>query len=595
MKTAVHPPCTVDATPVHDAGNSISATEPGPWLRATNEQRVRAALRLRVVDRFDELVAAGLSRMQSTAQACRESGVSSGNLSRWRKRVRGLAGPERVAALLDAPGRGRKPDTWKGPGADELWTQWCTDYLRAEAPDATDVYERIVERAGKDGWEIPTLIAFRRRTEREVPMAERVRARQGAIAAMDLAPHQTRTVADLAPLDIVNGDGKIHDVVVVFPSGREGRPVTWVWQDVYSRRILAWATGETESSALIRRSLHEVITRHGVPGRVVLDNTRAASAKDLTGGQGARKRNRAAIPADELPGIFQLLGIGYSNTSVDTDAAGRGVGRGRAKPVERAFRDLMGWTDKHPRLAGAYTGSSPQDRPETHRQKAADWQTFLEVLADGVRKHNARIGRRTEAAAGRSFDQAWAEGIAGATVRRITEKQARVVLLSPEPVRVARDGTVTLRAGAVPHRPANRYHHADLLERAGEQLVARYDPDRLHDPIHLYDDRGRWICEAECLMPVGWRDTASAREYNRLRRQTERHARRSVESRRDMDALLERSVGEEEATEDHSTEWVRPAAVRMVNGPELPAAPGAPRSTNKLLAALRRVQQEEDV
>ena len=565
--------------------------DPGPWLQATDHQRARAAKRLRAVERFDELVLAGLARRRAEFVASREANVSRSALAGWRKRARGQVGPGRLAALLDAPGRGRKRRQWKELGADELWTLWCTDYLRPEAPDATAVYRRLAALAEAEGWELPPLSAFRSRTAREVSRPELVRSRVGAIAAMDLAPHQTRTVSDLAPLQIINGDGKLHDVVVAFPSRRLGRPVTWYWQDVYSRRILAWASGETESSALIRRSLHDVITRYGVPDRVVLDNTRAASARDLTGRHGARKRNRTPRPEDELPGILHLLGIDYATTTVDTDAAGRGAGRGRAKPVERAFGDLVRVIDTHPLLAGACTGRSPLNRPETHRERSADWETFLDVVATCVREHNARPGRRTEAAAGRSFDETWTEGLAGTVVRRITAKQARIVLLSPARVRVARDGTVTLRAGSVPHRPANRYYHPDLLERAGQALVARFDPDRLHDPVQIFDEQGRWLVEAECLLPVGWRDIASAREYQRLRRQMERNARAALARRRDMDALLKRSIGE---TEDGSIERRRPAAVRMVNGPEMPELPDAApvERRNHLLEALRRVHRE---
>ena len=193
-----------------------------------------------------------------------------------------------------------------------------------------------------------------------------------------MAPHQTRTVEGLAPLDIVNGDGRRHDVIVEFPSGRQGRPVVWIWQDVRTRRVLAWRAGETESADLVRTSLHELIVAHGVPGRVVVDSTRAASAKWATGGQANRKRWRSS--GEELPGLLALLEIGYSATTVDTDAAGRGKGRGRAKPVERAFLDLSRQIDTHPALAGAATGRSPVDRPETHRTRAAPWAEFLGVL-----------------------------------------------------------------------------------------------------------------------------------------------------------------------------------------------------------------------
>ena len=329
-----------------------------------------------------------------------------------------------------------------------------------------------------------------------------------------------------------------------------------------------------------------------MPHRVILDNTRAASARDVTGGQATRKRWRAVSPEDELPGVLTLLGIRYQTTTVDRDAAGRGVGRGRAKPIERAFRDVAGTIDRHPRLAGAYTGRSTQDRPETHRQRPAAWETFLEVVADSVARHNARPGRRSEAAASQSLDAAWEEGLRQTVVRRITAAQARVLLLSAERVRVDRSGCVTLRAGAVPHRPANRYHHPGLVDRAGQQLVARFDPGRLHDPVQVYDDAGRWVCEAACLAPVGFLDVSAARSYERARKSGERHARKSVESRRDMDRLLE---AQDELTTPEPPA-AKPAAVQMVNGPHLPEAPGPrrPSRDTSLGSALRALQRERE-
>lgn len=573
--------CTEIAPPGH---------QPGPWFQATDKQRDRATARLRVVERAEALVLGGVPRMRADALAAEEAGVSASTLARWRKLVRGAAQP--AAALLDQPGRGRRGRDWESPELAELWRLWCSDYLRPERPDASACWRRLAAVAAARGWQPPPNIkAFLRRTASEVSRRERVRARHGAVAVMDTVPCQTRTVEGMRPMDALNGDGKKHDIVVHLPSGRVGRPVVWYWQDVYSRRVLGYAAGETESQDLLRRSLHDVVTRHGVPVRVILDNTWAASARSITGGQHGRKRWRSVTPDDELPGLLTLLGIRYSTTSVDRDAAGRGVGRGRAKPVERGFGDLARTIDTHPLLAGAYTGRSVLDRPETHRQEPAAWETFLAVVEDSVREHNARPGRRTEAAAGGSFDDAWRDSLTRTVVRQISGAQARVLLLSAEAVRVDRAGCVTLRAGSVPHRPANRYHHPDLVERAGQELVARYDPERLHDPIQIYDRAGRWLVEAACLLPVGFLDAAGARDYSRARRQAEKHARRAVAARRDMDALAAAQSG----LSASDPPVARPAAVRLVNGPGLPADPRFERQPRKaLMSALRELRRARE-
>ena len=519
-----------------------AAPAPTVWERTTDADRERAGQRLRAVERSDALAAAGRKRAEADAEAGRELGFSASAVSLWRRRARGLGPQSRLEALLHAPGRGRAPGKWDDVGAEQLWRGWCTDYLREEAPPAAKVHRRLARIAAANGWALPTVKAFLRRTAREVPRAEVVRGRAGAVAAMNLVPYRDRTVEGLAPLDILNGDGKRHDVEVVFPSGRQGRPVVWYWQDVYSRDILSYAAGETESAELVRVSLHEVIVKHGVPGRVVLDNTRAASAKTIAGGKRNRKRHRRKLSRwdrnDELPGLLNLVDIGYSSTAVDKDAAGRGVGRGRSKPIERSFADLCLAIDTHPKLAGAYTGRSPVDRPETHRMKPAAWETFLALVAECVAEHNARPGRRTEAAAGRSLDAAWNEGLARAVVRRITPAQARVLLLAAEPIKAEDDGSFHINCGRVAHRPPNRYHHPALVERAGASLIARFDPAHLHGGCQVYDRAGRWLCEAPCLHPVGFDDATHPRGFERARRHMARSAEKGLAARRDMDAYL---------------------------------------------------------
>ncbi|MYE58360.1 MAG: hypothetical protein F4X35_02070, partial [Alphaproteobacteria bacterium] len=495
----------------------------------------------------------------------------------WRRRSRHLPPGPRLAAPPHAPRAGGPRTAGAGPAERVLWDLWCADWLREEAPDATAVHRRIAAIAEARRWPLPSLDAFRRRTARELSHAEVVRARKGAIAAMDLHPHQTRTVAGIRPLEIVNGDGRSHDLQVRLPSGKVGRPVVWMWQDVRTRRILSWRAGEAETADLVRTSLHELITAHGVPERLVVDQTLAASTKWMTGGMAHRKRWRST--AEELPGLLALLEIRYSPTAVDRDAAGRGKGRGRSKPVERAFGDLARQIDTHPLLAGAYTGRSTQDRPETHRTSVADWDTFITVLEACVAEHNARPGRRTEAAAGRSFDAVWAEEIAATTVRRLAPSQAAILLLAAEPVKIEADGTIRLKCGRGAKMPHNRYHAPALVDHAGREVVARFDPADLHGAIHVYDEAGRYLCEAPCLLPVGFADADKARAHERARRKVRQTAERSVAARRAFAALQE---AHRELPPPEPPVEPEPAAVRLVVNDRLPAIPPPSRQSTEL-------------
>ncbi|MYH38006.1 MAG: hypothetical protein F4160_14550 [Rhodospirillaceae bacterium] len=568
-----------------------------PVAAATTAQVERAVRRLAAVDRAEALAAQGMFRPAADAAAGAEIGVSGRTVALWRKSIRGVA-PEgnRIAALLDAArsGRPRKRgrEGWDGEGKAVLWDLWKTDYLREEAPPAAAVYRRLAAIAAHRGFTLPTIDAFKRRTRREIPRAVIVRAREGRLAVKDLVPAQERTVAGMKPLDIVNGDGWRADVMVRFPNGKEDRPVLWVFQDVRTRRILAWKIGETENAGLVRASLHDVIMRYGLPRKLLVDNTRAVSAKSLTGGQRNRRRWRSTD--QELPGLLQRLDIEYGSTAVDTDAAGRGKGRGRSKPVERAFMDLSNSISSHPLLAGAGTGRSPKDRPETHRMRAAPLAVFEEVVAEAVAEYNARPGRRMEAAAGRSINECWEAEIAETTVRKITAGQAAILLLDAEECKVKGNGVITLRAGRATHHSPNRYWNAALNERAGERVAVHFDPDNLHGSVYVYDREGGFVCEAKCVAKEGFDNREAARKHERARRKELRSAEKNLEAARDVGAL-------EDALYDlppsETPPEPEPAAVQLVRNKEAripapaadparsaPAKPAAPngRFTEKM-------------
>ena len=570
----------------------LATGEAGSFETATDSQREKAARRLEACNRSDVLQRQGRSRNEADILAASEVGVSVQSLRRWRSLI--VSRPHnqsRLEALLDRPGRGRPMRTWT-EAEDSLFQLFQTDYLRAESPDATACWRRLIPVASKRGIDLPPRSSFVSRLQGETSQSQLLRARSGAMALLDTSPAQERTIADLEPLKIINGDGRRHDVIVEFPSGRIGRPVVWAWQDVWSRKILAWRAGETESADLVRTSLHELIVTHGVPGRIITDSTRAVAAKWLTGGQKNRRRWRSTD--EELPGLLRILDIGFSATRIDTDSAGRGRGRGRAKPIERAFRDLASQIDTHPRLSGAYTGRSVRDRPETHRQHPASWEDFRDVVATCVAEHNARSGRRTEAAAGRSFDDAWNEGISRTIIRRLSRGQAAILLLAAEDTKVGRDGCFRLRTGRGTGLPANRYHSERLLEHVGARIVARFDPDRLHDDVQVYDADGRWICEACCLHPVGFADREAAGEYERVQRRRRQAAERHLRAVRDMDALLE-ALGDAGESPKNDGDAPQPAAVQLVTGApvQLPKDHGERRMKSAAVSAAIKLYREE--
>ena len=511
-----------------------------PIAQATDRQRAKAAKRSRAVAFARELMERGAGRCEAARIAGAELGASRDSVLRWMDRASASDGA--VAALLDGRcnGPGRPPIAWNAPGAEQAFAIWRQDYMRLEKPGATACWRRLVKIAGVRGWAIPNVKTFLRRLRQETPRADIVFARQGFIAALKLFPHQVRTVAGMLPLDCVNGDGKKWDVFVLMPDGRVIRPVTWAWQDVRTRKILGWRTGETESADLVRLAFVKVVDDYGVPRRLVVDNTRAASAKWWS----AKNNRRWRSDEEFLPGIIDLLGVAVSHTGVDRTVTGKGVGRGQSKPVERAFLDLAEGIEKHPQCKGAYTGNNPNAKPENYAERAVPWETWLAVIADGIAEYNARPGRRMEAADGRSIDETWAAEIDSVPVRRLSQKQRALLLLACESTQLKPDGSFTLSAGKGVGLPANRYCHEDLREFGwrrpeNRKVVARFDPDDLHAGVQVFDLQGKWLCFAECLLPVGFRDTAGAREHGRARGQYKRALSRAAQARDRVEDLVD--------------------------------------------------------
>ena len=524
----------LDSSPA-PAAETSRATLPA-WDHARPGARTKAAIRAAAIARVQTRVATGQRLGVALRAVAAQEGVAVGTVRRWLQRAAQAVTTTAPTIVIDRPRSGRPPAIWEEVGAELAWRIWQSDYLRLEGAGAAACWRRVATLAELRGWRIPTATAFLRRLRRETAPAQIIRARVGRIAAAATFPHQTRTVADLHPLDWCSGDGYRHNLFVRFPSGTVGRPVSWYWQDVRTRRLLAYRAGETESAELVRLAFYDLVTTYGVPGGIAVDNTRAVASRWFTS---RSKRGKRLSDAESIPGILDLLGIRVVHTDVDHAANGEARGRGQSKPVERAFQDLDEEIDRHPMAAGAYTGPHPLAKPENHGARILEWAEFLAIQADGIRRYNARSGRRMEAAAGRSCDEVWAAEIAATPIRRLTRAQEALLLLAVESTVVKRDGSFQLAAGKGAGLPPNRYADAALIAWAHKKVVVRFDPTALHEAVEVYDRAGRWLCTAACLLPVGFADTGTARAHARARRGYQRALDQADRARDRIEDLLE--------------------------------------------------------
>ncbi len=527
------------------------------WNNASDKQREKARERCEAVIAAAGLLDSGIDVLTAFDSVAEALSIASASVRRWYYQVKSFERSDWLAVLIGKHGQDldvrRSKEALCSP---EAWEFFCGDYLRLEQPALRTCYARLEEAAKAHQWTIPSLSAMRRKVEREIPHEQLVLLRQGERALMELYPAQERTVLDLDAMEWINGDGYQHNVFVKWFNGEVLRPKTWVWQDIRTRKILGWRTDVSENSDSIRLALADVVEQYGIPKHVTIDNTRAAANKWMTGG--VPNRYRFKVKEDDPKGIIPLLDIKLHWTTVQF-----GQGHGQAKPIERAFSHggLGEVVDRHPSLAGAYTGANPMAKPDNYGERVVDAETFLTALAEGIAFWNRLPKRDTEACQKvLSFDDAFEQSYQESTIRKATAEQRNLLLLTAESTTV-RNGAFTLEAGGKIKSRKNRYY-SELLMGTKSKVVIRFDPQALHESVLCYTLDGRFICKAECIEKSGFGDTQAAREHHRNRMQFVKRNKEAAKAKKRMTALevaeMMPEIAPPEPPQTHVVEMFRP-------------------------------------
>lgn len=483
-----------------DEGSNDNGPSKALWARyegLSKKHKEECARRLAVLTRVEALRAAGFNETSAIAMTAREKKAAPATIWRWLERVAGVSRADWLAALA--------PDY--RPTADfadcdpRFWSALTSDFLRPEKPSFSACYRRALEAAKAEGWNpVPSERALRRRLKAEVDAGALVMAREGADKAKTLYPAQRRSRAGMEAMSAVNMDGHKFDVFVRFEDGRIGRPLLIAIQDVFSGKFLSWRHAESENKIAVRLCIGDMVTRHGIPEAIYLDNGRAFTSKWISGRTPTRFRFK--VKDEDPQGLLVTLGVAVHWTTPYS---------GQSKPIERAFRDLCDDIAKHPFCSGAYSGNAPDAKPENYGSRAIPFDEFKAFADARIAEHNARAGRRTETAKGHSFDETFAKSMETAIVRWPTNAQRHLWLLAAESV-TARKGS-----GEV-HLFGNRYWAPALNAYAGKKVTVRFDPDALQEPLRIYDHKDALICEAPCIVDAGFASADDARTHSRNRR-----------------------------------------------------------------------------
>jgi len=460
-----------------------------------------ARMRLAVLDEVQTLHAAGQTLVAAVATVSARISKSDRTVFNWLTLVEAVPAEHRLAAL--APRHGvvrRKKRVEVDP---RFFRVFKSDYLRDKAITFQVAYEHAEEYARREGIkDIPPLHLCRRRYKEQVPKPVEVLYREGPHALKRFYPHQERSRIAMEAMEAVQADYHKLDLFAHWPGEEKPqRPQIVVFSDIFSGKILAWRMSLNPNAETVRLCFGDVVRDYGLPRHALMDNGREFAAKILTGG--APTRYRFKDNDDDMLGLFPQLGIELHWAS---------PGWGQAKPIERAFLDLTRRIPTHPALQGAQTGNNPRAKPKDYGSKAADLDTVRAVVADVIARHNRRADRQTETAFNQSFEAVFNASYKTAVPRVATPEQKRLWLMAAEPVRAKRgNGEIKLYG--------NRYWSEWMYALANQKVVARFDPDDLHSPVHIYALNGAYQGEAAVLEKGVFFSKEAAAEHERKRSQ----------------------------------------------------------------------------
>lgn len=471
------------------------------WFEGLPEKaKASARTRLALIQQVEALEPP-LGKNLAVANVARLEKISPRTIWNWFGMVEGVDAADRLPYLAPRH-RAASPRRERAECSQEFLDRLRADYLRLGGPSLRSAHRRVVDwcrREGRAHLEYRTALRW---IEDNIPRVVLVHAREGEKGLARCFPPQIRDRTSMTALEGVVADCHKVDVFVAWPGIEKPVRVQIVaFTDLYSNKILSWKVDLDPNKVAVMSAFGELVETWGIPRHCLFDNGREFANKWLTGGTPTRFRFK--VREDDALGVLPQMGIKIHWAT---------PGHGQAKPIERSFRDLADDLARHPAFAGAYVGPHPMAKPEDYGSRAIPLGDFLEVTQRVIDEHNARPGRKTDAARGRSFDETFAESYASAPIRKATAEQHRLWLMGQEVRKLHRHhGAFQLFE--------NSYWSDWMNEYVGQQVVARFDPEDLHAGLYIYSLSGEFLGPAECRERVGFFDLVGAKTAARLKRQ----------------------------------------------------------------------------
>ncbi len=452
------------------------------YLAAPAGLRAEADRRAAIVHEFIKLPVATLwsDRAQVISRKFGAKGTDTCTLRRYLQAVKGVDPINFAPALLRRRGGGAA----KAETTPEAWSFFMT-VIRDAAPTfpLVSAWRDVRDVAPSRDWHWPSYpTVFRRWTA--LPEAQKLRAQHGTAAtAKRLAQPAHRDKTTLRPLDCVSLDGRTQDYWTDMGDGRAVRLTMLILTDVASNMVLGHVLTPSENAVATLRLIRDVCQRHGIFDVLYTDNGSAFAGHLVAGGTGHKFRNAATNEGLRPLGICQNFGI---------DLKFALPGNAQAKIAERTFASLSRVADDRPEFKDAHAGHAPGAAPDVGIVPVP-LATVEAVISRELARHNRETGRRGQGKRGRSYRDAFEDGIADRIVRRPTARQLYLASLIYKPVAVDRVGQVRVNGfiyGSHTTQEALLPYHGN-----GQRVLIGRDPDDLSAPAMAFDPSMELICE----------------------------------------------------------------------------------------------------
>ena len=394
----------------------------------------------------------------------------------------------------------------------EVWDAFLFYYLDERQPALAKVYKDTLQWT-KEFYPhflevMPSERTFRRKLEKEVPLAVQTYLRQGEKALNDeCLPYIERMYDDLKVNDVWITDNHTLDILSRYDNGKEGKHRLYLtaFFDAKSGILTGWNLTENPSINSTLFALRHGIKRCGCPKMIYADNGSEFMSYDFAG-----RGKRSKTEEKELDYALTILG----RMGIEIKTAR--VRNARAKPVERFF---LSFKEHISKVFSTYTGGNITERPESLKSqlKKGNIPTDSRLRDDIsllIEKENCELygGAEKKKYAGMSKMEVFNAGLKEIRQVRIPDADLDLFLLRGKKQTVGRNGVFVEIGGEKIY-----FQTKDFWLYKGQEVFVRYDPTDLSS-VRIYDMEDRymatWEVERTLLLNFLESDTDRLAEAN---------------------------------------------------------------------------------